>query len=327
MRATCFLIAFSVAVSTASHADSSATETRDSALRGIEVCFRRNEVSSRECKNLNKDVETLVALYRQGDKTVLPTLLQFTYLTDFYGEALVSDPDGFLTAVSYLPERGQQAVAAGIAGGMWGLTRARFDGIRATLMKVPDSSSNYQLARACLLTLETENASFLVNYFPAQIFTGRSGDFHVHWFSRELYALGEKPMWTPASGNERTYRITVLPAFRARESVTLTVMPDETGQIKFRTSDAHSHRLNVDSPHAISPQQVADFTAALNRIQFWQLPTEVPPRGFDGAEWILEGVQDGRYHLAHRWCPGKTPFGEAARDLFILVGHKSSGGC
>jgi len=327
MRTTCFLIAFSVAVSTASHADSSATETRDNALRGIEACLRSNEVSSRECKGFNKHCATLVDLYRQGDKTVLPTLLQFPYLTDFYGEALISDPDAFLTAVSHLPEQGQQAAATGLAGGMFGLRQTRFDAIRATLMKVPDSSPIYQLARICLLTLETENASFLVNYFPPQTFTGRGGDFQVHWFSRELYALEEKPMWPPASGNGRTYRITVLPAFSARESVTLAVMPGGTGQIEFRTTDSRGQRLNVDSPHAISPQQVANFTAALNRIQFWQLPTEVSPGGFDGAEWILEGVQDGRYHIVHRWCPGKTPFGEVARNLFDLAGHKSSGGC
>jgi hypothetical protein len=82
----------------------------------------------------------------------------------------------------------------------------------------------------------------------------------------------------------------------------------------------------VDAAYTISPQQVADFTAALNRIQFWQLPIEISQLGNDGAEWILEGVQDGRYHIVHRWCPGKTPFGEVARNLFDLARHKSSDG-
>ena len=68
-------------------------------------------------------------MYRQGDKIVLSTLLKFTYLTHFYGETLVSDPDGFLTAVSQLSEAGQRAVATGIAGRMFGVPRMRFDAV------------------------------------------------------------------------------------------------------------------------------------------------------------------------------------------------------
>lgn len=327
MRVTYFLIALSVGVSRAALADSPASARRDKALQGIEACLRRNWVPSRECKNFNKDIETLAEVYRQGDKSVLPTLLQFAYLTDFLGEALINDPDAFLTAVSQLPEQNQQKVATRLAGRMFGVTRARFDAIRATLMQVADSSPNYQLARLCLSTLETENASYLVNYFPPQTFTGR---FQVHWFSRELYALGEKPLWPPISDTDRAYRITVLPAFLPPESVALTVMPDGSGQIEFRTTDSQRYRLDSRSTRSIDPQQVADFTAALNLIQFWQLPTECPQRGvaiMGGTEWILEGVQDGKYQIVVRTCPGTMPFGEAAQKLFDLSGHKSRGGC
>jgi hypothetical protein len=321
------VIASALGVPASSSADSSGSERRDKALKGIEACLRRNEVSSKECKGLNKDVQTLVDVYRQGDKTVLPTLLRFTYLCDFFGEALIGDPEGFLSAVSHLSEREQQAVEAGVAGGMFGVAQPRFEAIRMTLTGVPDSSPNYQLARTCLVTLEMENASLLVNYFPPQTFTGRSGDFEVHWFSRELYALQEKPLWLLTSENERIYRITVLPAFSTPESATLTVSPDGTGNVRFRATDSRRQHLDADTTRAISAQQVVDFTVILNRIQYWQLPTELPQMGLDGAEWILEGVQDGRYHIVLRWCPGKTPFGEAGRGLFHLAGQKSRGVC
>jgi hypothetical protein len=67
MQASCLVIASAVAVATSSYADSATSARRDSALKGIEACLRRNEVSSRECKNLNKDVQPLVDVYRQGD--------------------------------------------------------------------------------------------------------------------------------------------------------------------------------------------------------------------------------------------------------------------
>jgi hypothetical protein len=99
-------LVFTLAVSISFYAGRPPISRREKALQGINACLRRNEVSSRECKPLNHDVETLVDLYRGGNKSVLPTLFQFTYLTDFYDEALLSDPDGFLTALTQLPPKG-----------------------------------------------------------------------------------------------------------------------------------------------------------------------------------------------------------------------------
>jgi hypothetical protein len=323
-----FLVAAGIlAITTSSYSDSATSEKRDKALKGIQVCLKRNEVSSRACKNMNKDIETLMDVYRKGDKSVLPTLLRFTYLSDFYDDALIADADGFLSTVMHLPEQNRLAVADGIAGGLGGLLRPRFDVVRATLMAVPDSSPNYQLAQTCVRTLETVNAALLVNYFPPQTFTGPAGDFQVRWYSRDLYALEEKPLWPVAGGNERIYRITVLAAFSGPETVILRVLADGSGQIKFRTADLSNPHPGISKESTVNPERITEFTSKLDHLQFWQLPAEVPQRGYDGAEWILEVVQDGKYHVVLRWCPGKTPFGEVARDLFKLAGQKSKGSC
>ena len=321
------LILFSFAISAGLYADSSVDLKREAALKGIAACLRRNEASSRECKSLNKNVEILVDIYRQGDKSVLPTLLRFTYLTKFYDETLVADPDSFLTAVSNLPNADQRSVAAGLAGSRFGLARRQFDAVRATLSDVPESSPNYQLAHDCLAILETTNASFLLNYFPPQTFVGRSGDFQVRWYSSEMYALDEKPLWSAVPAEVSTYRITVLPAFSAPESVELTVLADGTGRTRLRKTNSQHVHLDTDSYRTTSPQNLADFFGALNRSNFWKLPTESPQRGLDGAEWILEGVQDDNYHIVVRWCPGKTPFGQLGQELFEIAGDKLRGGC
>src|SRR5215472_2422021 len=117
MRRIIFLGVLCLAASVVSNGQTAPTTKRDKALDRIKACLRRNEVSSRQCKHLNQDVATLVEVYRGGDKSVLPTLFRFTYLTDFYDEALLSDPDGFLTAMTHLPQKEQQAVADAIAGG------------------------------------------------------------------------------------------------------------------------------------------------------------------------------------------------------------------
>lgn len=37
-------------------------------------------------------------------------------------------------------------------------------------------------------------------------------------------------------------------------------------------------------------------------MQFWSLGLD-DKAGDDGAQWIIEGVKDGKYHLVDRWSP------------------------
>jgi hypothetical protein len=335
MRTSSFLFLFVVFASISSYADSSPTVGRDQALKRIDACLRRNEVSSRECKHLNEDVETLVGVYKGGDKTVLPTLFRFTYLTDFYGQALLSDPDSFLTAMARLPEQDQKAVTDGIAGGMWGLrNRERFEAIRALLTGIPDSSPTKKLSQACLKALERNNASFFVTYFPPQAFTGRAATLQLHWYSSDMYALGESPLWPPSATGETVYRLTYLPAFTGPTVVTLTVQPDGTGRITMKTVDGDRETIRLDESVPVPGERVAGFFAGLDQAHFWAMPAELPRTGLDGADWILEGVRDGKYHVAVRWCPDidrksadEAPFADAARLLFELAGHRRIRGC
>jgi hypothetical protein len=330
-----FAFWFVVTTSILCYADASLDARRDEALKRINACLRRNEVSSHECKGLNANVQTLVDVYKSGDKTVLPTLLRFTYLTDFYGEALLSDPGGFLAAMGRLAQRDQSAVAVGVSGGIFGLRRKeRFEAIRGVLTAIPDSSPVKQTSQACLKTLNRNNASFFVTYFPPQTFTGRASDLEIHWYSSDMYALGESPLWPPSSNRETTYRLTYLPAFTGPTVLTLTVQPDGTGRITMKTVDEEREATKLDESNPIPDDRILGFLGRLDQAHFWAMPADLPRTGLDGADWILEGVRDGNYHVVVRWCPDidrqcadEAPFAEAARLLFELAGRKRVGGC
>lgn len=327
-----------IGASVSSYADSSLTAKRDNALAGIKACLHRNEVSSRQCKHLNQDVQTLVEVYRGGDKSVLPNLLRFTYLTDFYDEALLSDPDCFLSAMAHLHAKDQHAVAAGLSGaGTFGLHDIdRFKAIRELLAKVPDGSPTKGIAEVSLKIVESTNASLFVNYFPPKTFTARAANFQVAWYSSDMYQLGEPPLWPPTPTNEKNYRFTYLGAFTGPKAVTLRVLTDGSGEVKMTVLDESHDRVKRDQTSSVPQNKVSDFLKRLDRAHFWEMATESQHLGFDGAEWIMEGVQDGKYHIAVRWCPNlyeKTSdpedaaFADATRFLFQLAGHKHSGSC
>ncbi|MGB7846428.1 MAG: hypothetical protein WBL63_12495 [Candidatus Acidiferrum sp.] len=283
---------------------------------------------------MNQDVETLVEVYRGGDKSVLPTLFRFTYLSDFYDEALLSDSDGFLTAMTQLSQKEQRAVAAGIAGAIGLRNVDRFKAIRELLANVPEASPTKAVAEVSLKIVETKNASLFVKYFPPGTFTSRAADFQVAWYSSDLYQLGETPLWPPAFENEKTFRFTYLGAFSGPKAVTLTVLPDGSGKAKMTMIHQLPEQAKSELLSTVPADRVSDFLQHLDRAHFWEMPTESQHRGFDGAEWIMEGVQDGRYHIAVRWCPGlyehsqeNVAFAEAARYLLQLAGQKHTGGC
>lgn len=40
----------------------------------------------------------------------------------------------------------------------------------------------------------------------------------------------------------------------------------------------------------------------LQNVRLSEMPTRDEVRGFDGDEWVLEGVSHGNYHVVTRWC-------------------------
>jgi hypothetical protein len=333
------LLVFALLLSIPALADSSFTAQRDVALKQIHSCLEQNYGSSPHCKGLEGNIQVLVNLYKDGDKSVLPTLFMFPNMTEFLADALTADPEPFLTALSHLPEKDQRAVATGIAGGMFGLRdKERVEKITATLSRVQESQRVRLVAQLCLEAVEQRNAMFVVSYFPPGTFTRRAGDFTLRIYSNGMYALGEKPLWPATETKESTYRLTYLPTFGDATVVSLTVMPDGHGQIAIKSMDRDNETVTIERISAVSNENVLPFLSTLNRAHFWEASTELPaPRGrhrTDGEEWILEDVKDGDYHVAVRWSPNfeqqngdEILFAEAGTLLFKLAGCKHPGGC
>jgi hypothetical protein len=75
-----------------------------------------------------------------------------------------------------------------------------------------------------------------------------------------------------------------------------------------------TQNVSVEIPKA----QTQQFLEKLEKAKFWTLPTEGPPGGLDGAQWIMEGTQNGMYHVADRWSPRKDEYASACLYLLHL---------
>jgi hypothetical protein len=71
----------------------------------------------------------------------------------------------------------------------------------------------------------------------------------------------------------------------------------------------------------LSPAEVEAAVARLDQAGFWQMESKDPtPTVIDGATWILEGNQNGKYHSVDRSGPKPGAFRDACLFLVQLSG-------
>ena len=67
----------------------------------------------------------------------------------------------------------------------------------------------------------------------------------------------------------------------------------------------------------LTREQAELFLRKIEEHKFWNLEAvDKSNGGMDGAEWIIEGVKDGSYHIVNRWSPEEGPI--RAIGLFML---------
>jgi hypothetical protein len=188
------------------------------------------------------------------------------------------------------------------------------------------------LASACGSTAARPEAP--AAFFPPGTFEEAPGDdneFVVSWYSKGLRALRE-PSLAARARNQRahSYRFLWLRSFDPPIAVRLDISPDGGGTLTVKATGGKGGfdigTLVTNRRRVMSRAEVRRFLSALAPARFWQLPTEEPAIiehadgsitiHADGAQWILEGVKAGRYHVVDRWSPKHGAFREAA--LWLL---------
>ena len=159
-------------------------------------------------------------------------------------------------------------------------------------------------------------------YFPKASLGNSAGDqLKYEWYTAQLSALQEPSLFSMAADPAaEAYRFTWLRSFHHPIAVRLTPQPDGTGVLTVKSaSGAGGFRPGVLSQNTSLPltrKQTQRFLLRLQQLKFWSLPNPVnDQKGTDGSQWIMEGVNKGRYHVVDRWTPRSGPVRELGEML------------
>jgi hypothetical protein len=179
---------------------------------------------------------------------------------------------------------------------------------------------------ACSILLALANTLCASQRFPKGAFSDdkASDGLLSGWYSYELKVLQEPPLFGAEQAKAvESYRFLWLRTFRNPIAVRLDVASDGRGILTVKVANGSSgfprtqqHLIeNISRP--ISATDTRRFLDHLRRMSFWELSTCRESQGTDGAEWIIEGVQNGRYHLVARWSSEE---GEARELGLAFIG-------
>jgi hypothetical protein len=174
-------------------------------------------------------------------------------------------------------------------------------------------------------------AAHAQQYFPPGVFdqNGRTGQFTVDWYSKNLKALREPSLWE-LSQKDRTAEVYRFLWLRTNDHpVSVRVVMYSKAHVYGRArlfARVASGKAGYD-PGRLNRRRhtnVRDGTARklLERIEsvgFWTQPLHAPDvAGVDGARWIIEGIKGGQYHIIDRFSPHPAD-GDAAYILGSMM--------
>lgn len=151
-------------------------------------------------------------------------------------------------------------------------------------------------------------------YFPEDLY----GDGTNRHMSNALNVFHEPSLYKSVSYSRIAYRFLYLRSFHGPVSVRIEI--DGTcryGVVIMKHLSSEIDRIGFPESlyvQPLSPEQITQTLKIMNHYDFWQTAShgnEETETAQDGARWLIEGVQNGKYHLVDRHSPKEGP----AREL------------
>ena len=180
-----------------------------------------------------------------------------------------------------------------------------------------------------LLIVLLSRVTAQTQYFPDRAFCGshETGTCE-RWYAKHLHAMHEPSLLGLSTDASReSYRFLWLRSFHHPVSARLEVAKDGSAHLSVKVLSGRGGyepgHIFLNRNTSVSKEAVVHFLQLLQKADFWNIPTEEEEGnvvGLDGAQWIMEGVRGGQYHVVDRWSPDDGPFRKAALFLAINLG-------
>ncbi|MBS1999608.1 MAG: hypothetical protein JSS86_24955 [Cyanobacteria bacterium SZAS LIN-2] len=146
-------------------------------------------------------------------------------------------------------------------------------------------------------------------------------------FTKVLTSLREQPLQSlPDSSRSSVYRFVWLRTFHNWISIRVEHNQDGTTRVYAKELDRRGNAqikpLLVDRELEWSDEQYNRFVDKVQVMQFWTTPSvltiTIRDLYTDGAQWILEGAERGRFHFVERG-PATLPRNHALKELGLFL--------
>lgn len=154
-------------------------------------------------------------------------------------------------------------------------------------------------------------------YFPIS----KDIDYFINeWFTLQLFAMKENSIYEQSATPRLAFRFLWLRSFNKPVVIRINELENQKFQIVAKIASGKGGydpgEVEKEITRELTDEEAKEFLLKAKDSNFWNAPEKVDRLGLDGAEWVFEGSQDGKYHMLVRWSPENN---DAFRILGLLL--------
>jgi hypothetical protein len=170
------------------------------------------------------------------------------------------------------------------------------------------------------LSVRVLKSSAQTEFFSPAALSENAQSAHIlnGWYSRHLDAMNELPL-SALEKEDESYRFLWLRAFHRPVAIHVWRAGARYSIVVKRLNGRGGYdpgRFDLYWSHSLSENEWDAFMLHLEHAQYWLMPTQDDRIMFDGAQWIMEGYREGRYHVVDRQSSDTGAYRDAC--LYLL---------
>src|SRR5687768_5304263 len=192
-------------------------------------------------------------------------------------------------------------------------------------IKLEAPSPFYVSTSSCFpgLSVKVEKRTAASDYFSRVALSDNEwgNQFRIDWYSKHLRAMNEDALTSLNEGEN--YRFLWLRSFHHPIAVHVYRSSSKPFLIAKQLDGAGGYEpgiLEINYARPLAKNEWKQFMTHLEIARYWQMPTADESVSIDGAQWILEGYREGRYHVVDRQSPTTGNYREACLYLLTTSG-------